>query len=314
MADRRLFVDLGHASVLAYAEATLDMTRRQAAHFVRIGRALPELPAVDAAFARGDVGWTKVRELVGVATSATESAWLERALALTSRDLERHVRSARGGLPPSEEEVEKGPARVRLVIEMDAADAEVLRDAMALLRGLTGDGADAVDDGSLLAEMARRVVHDAEPGESPTGERYVTVLEHCPRCRHTAGVDSEVTDTHVGLAGCDGEVVEMRPGPERGHASKTIPPAVRRAVLLRDRHRCAVPGCRNRIWVNLHHVVERHRGGGHSEGNLVTLCTTHHTIVHDGHMAVRAVPGGFEFEFANGAVTRTPPLRAPRAR
>jgi len=310
MADGRHYLDLGFASVQAYAESTLDMTRRLATHFVRIGHRLRDLPEIDAAFARGELGWTKVREVAGVATAATEAAWLERARALPSRELERHVASARSGVPPTPDEVAKGPSRVRAVFEMDAVDAEVLRDALRLMRAATGDGADEVDDGTLLAEMARRMVHDAEPGEAPSGERYTTVLEHCPRCRHTAGVEAEVDETHVGQAACDGEVVEMRPGPEQGHASRTIPPAVRRTVLHRDRRQCAVIGCRNRFWLDLHHVHERRRGGPNTVENIVTLCSTHHRVVHDGRMAVRAVPGGFEFEFANGTTARSVPRRS----
>ena len=72
-------------------------------------------------------------------------------------DLERHVSSARNGEPPTAEQVEKGPYRVRVAFEMDAVDADVLRDALRMLRGLAGDGAAEVDDGTLLAEMARRV-------------------------------------------------------------------------------------------------------------------------------------------------------------
>ena len=74
-----------------------------------------------------------------------------------------------------------------------------------------------------------------------------------------------------------------------------------------------MPGCRNRLWVDLHHVHERHRGGRHEVGNIVTLCTIHHRVVHDGRMAVRAVPDGFEFEFANGTITRSLPHASSHA-
>jgi hypothetical protein len=261
LADRRLFLDLGHASVHAYGAAVLDLTPRHTAALVRIGRRLPELPALDAAFASAEIGWTKAREVVAVASPDTEAAWLDRARTLSSRDLERHVAAARDGSPPSEDDVLKHPSRVRLVFEVDAQDAAVLRDALAVLRTCTGTSAAEIEDGALLAEMARRVIHDAQPDEAPAAERYRTVLVHCPRCRLATGVDDQVNDTHVGLASCDGEVIEMRSRPRRGHLSRQIPPAVRRAVLHRDRWRCAVPCCGNRLWLDVHHVRERHRGG-----------------------------------------------------
>jgi len=57
-------------------------------------------------------------------------------------------------------------------------------------------------------------------------------------------------------------------------------------------------------------VRERHRGGANTVENLVTLCSIHHRVVHDGRMAVRAVADGFEFEFAHGGVVRSVPRRS----
>jgi hypothetical protein len=42
---------------------------------------------------------------------------------------------------------------------------------------------------------------------------------------------------------------------------------VRRAVLQRDGHRCQVPGCTNRLWLDIHHLAYRRDGGDHSEDN-----------------------------------------------
>ncbi len=46
-----------------------------------------------------------------------------------------------------------------------------------------------------------------------------------------------------------------------GHVSRTIPPAVRRAVLVRDDGKCQVPGCRNHRYLDLHHIEHRQHGG-----------------------------------------------------
>ncbi|MEO8183807.1 MAG: hypothetical protein ABI895_33705, partial [Deltaproteobacteria bacterium] len=43
-------------------------------------------------------------------------------------------------------------------------------------------------------------------------------------------------------------------------AQQTIPPALRRAVLLRDRRRCQVPGCTNTRWLDVHHLELRSEG------------------------------------------------------
>ena len=101
--------------------------------------------------------------------------------------------------------------------------------------------------------------------------------------------------------------------PRRGHVSRTIPPATRAAVLHRDRWCCNVPGCTNTLWLDLHHIVERHRGGDHRESNLITLCSVHHRVVHEGLMAVRPVDEGVEFEFLDGRRATTLPRWLSRA-
>ena len=208
--------------------------------------------------------------------------------------------------PPTEA---KGPSRTRLVFELDAQDADLVRAALAMVRASANLQADDLSDGAVLADLARRALHDAKPEHAPSAERYRTVLVHCERCGDTTGLHDEIGDSHVGHAACDGEVQEARPGRKQGHLSRVIPPATRRAVLFRDGYRCTVPGCRCDVWIDVHHLQERHRGGDHHPDNLTTLCCAHHRLVHDGRMAIRRTAHGIEVELDGGRVLRRP---APR--
>ena len=99
----------------------------------------------------------------------------------------------------------------------------------------------------------------------------------------------------------------MREGPTRGHLTHTIPPATRRAVLHRDRYECQVPGCTNGLYIEVHHVESRAFGGRHDEDNLVTVCSIHHDLVHDGRLGIeRRKGGGFVFTFPSGRVVERP--------
>ena len=63
-----------------------------------------------------------------------------------------------------------------------------------------------------------------------------------------------------------------------GAPTEVIPPHLRRAVTLRDRH-CAFPGCqRPPAGCHVHHIVPRSEGGPTSIGNCVLLCPFHHLI------------------------------------
>jgi hypothetical protein len=97
-------------------------------------------------------------------------------------------------------------------------------------------------------------------------------------------------------------------GPHTQRASQTIPPAVRRAVLLRDRHCCQVPGCRHATFVDVHHLRAREAGGGHDPDNLLTLCGAHHRACHRGDLLIeKGDSGRLRFWHADGTVYGEPP-------
>ena len=88
----------------------------------------------------------------------------------------------------------------------------------------------------------------------------------------------------------------------RPRAQQSIPPALRRAVLARDRRRCRAPGCTHAAFVDVHHVQPRAEGGRNEAENLLTLCAGHHRAVHRGELLIEREPdGGLAFRHADGA-------------
>ena len=314
MTDRRLFTELGYASVFDYADRVLDLPARQARDFIRIGRHLPDFPALAAALADGQLGWTKAREIVSVATTDTEAAWVERATAVSSRVLEQQVACARvGELPPdAATEPERGPERRRVVLDMQASDLQVLRQALGLMRAQMGVDAAEVEDGVLVAALAQQFLHhQSEPADPATGERYRFVIQDCPGCGDTHGAVDNVSDTVVAEAACDAEVIDMRPGPSQGHSSRVIAPVLRKKLLNRAQWRCEVPGCCSMLWLDIHHLLARADGGGNEPRNLVVLCYGHHRAVHAGGLALeRASHDRLTVTHRNGDSRRGPPLAA----
>lgn len=140
MADADLHKALGYATIGEYAAVVLEVEPRQARELVRLGRRLPELPHLDAALAEGRLDWTKAREVIRVATPETDAAWVARAIEVSSRALEQDVADAVMGEPPPESASEpaRAPARRRVVFEMEAADAEVLFQALLIARTNAG--------------------------------------------------------------------------------------------------------------------------------------------------------------------------------
>jgi hypothetical protein len=77
-----------------------------------------------------------------------------------------------------------------------------------------------------------------------------------------------------------------------GRRTPVIPPSMRRAVIVRDRH-CRFPGCdRPQTWCDAHHVLHWADGGQTALQTLLLMCRRHHRMVHR--------PGGFTLELLDG--------------
>ncbi|MGH8035129.1 MAG: DUF222 domain-containing protein, partial [Lysobacterales bacterium] len=85
-----------------------------------------------------------------------------------------------------------------------------------------------------------------------------------------------------------------------GRKTRTIPPAIRRALQRRDRG-CRFPGCTCTRFVDAHHVVHWADGGETSMENLALLCRRHHRLVHEeGFGLTTNAQGDFRFSLPNG--------------
>jgi len=85
--------------------------------------------------------------------------------------------------------------------------------------------------------------------------------------------------------GREGELLNI------GRRSRTIPPAMRRALRTRDGG-CRFPGCTNHKFVDGHHIKHWSDSGETSIDNLVLLCRHHHHLVHEGGFVCRKSKDG----------------------
>ena len=100
----------------------------------------------------------------------------------------------------------------------------------------------------------------------------------------------------------DGRVVEV------AARTRTIPPAIRRALHHRDRG-CRFPGCGGRF-VQGHHIRHWAQGGPTTLSNLALLCRRHHRAVHEeGYQVDRQPDGELRFRRPDGRLL--PEVPAP---
>ena len=76
---RHLYREFECSSINQYANLELGFSKSRTRDFVRLAGKLDKLPAVRQALTKGEIGYTKAREIISVATPETEDGWLKAA-------------------------------------------------------------------------------------------------------------------------------------------------------------------------------------------------------------------------------------------
>ncbi|MEX2294615.1 MAG: DUF222 domain-containing protein, partial [Acidimicrobiales bacterium] len=93
------------------------------------------------------------------------------------------------------------------------------------------------------------------------------------------------------IEGRDGAVLGISP------LEATVNPRLRLVIEQRDQG-CRYPGCTQRRWVQVHHLIHREDGGLTVAVNVVCLCGYHHRLHHQGAFSITgdpSSPGGLTF-------------------
>jgi hypothetical protein len=346
--DRRRLVERdGHLSTAAWLADRFGVAAGVARDAVRLARGLERMVRVRQALVDGVVSLSAVRVLAEVrdvepaAFEVAETFLVEAATRLSISDLRRAVTHWRhvveqqtthgGGDDPHRARrhlhasVTLG-GMVRVDGDLDPETGETFLTALRAVLDAEARSGAGVDDGrtpgqrrvDALGEICRRWL-DRSDRPVVAGER--------PHLAVTVPVDSLLEGAtpgeleHGGPLGagsvrrlaCDASItrVVFRAPSEPldiGRRTPVVPPAIRRAVITRDR-RCRFPGCdRPHAWCDAHHVVHWADGGATSLANLVLLCRRHHRSVHAG-FTMEMIDGRPVFRRPDGSVLedRGPP-------
>ncbi len=305
---------------------------------VRVAHALEQLPLISGAMARGELSYSKVRALTRVACAGTEGAMLEMALHGTAGHVELVVRQYRRVLEVAELDREARQYRNRTLTWRYDDDGSIVLQASLPPEsgGLVVKALEAALDHVPLPDVSAETYPAPKPEwahrradalallaetflasgatELSGGERQQIVVHveattlaerSTGRCELEGG-PSLAAETARRLA-CDASVVRIvedeRGDPlDVGRRTRSIPPALRRALNSRDRG-CRFPGCDQTRYVDGHHIRHWADGGQTSLRNLVTLCRFHHRQVHEGGLIVQRLDdGAWRFSRVDGPI------------
>ena len=164
-------------------------------------------------------------------------------------------------------------------------------DALALLaESFLQHGAQAMSGGDrhqIVVHVDHDTLRNAAPGRCELDDGPSLAVETARRLACDSSVVRIVEDA-------DGEPLDV------GRKTRSIPPALRRALKSRDQG-CVFPGCTHKRYVDGHHIEHWADGGATRLSNLVSLCRFHHRAVHEGGIRIeRLDDGAWRFVLPNG--------------
>lgn len=309
---------------------------------LRVAHALERLPRIAASMAAGKLSYSKVRAMTRVAEAPNEEYLLNIALHATAHHVEKLVRSYRR-VKESQELTREARQqagrelrwfhdddgslviRARLTAEAGALFIKALQvaeDSVPVKNVSAETSLDPVQTRRALRADAVAMISESflasGPQELGGGDRQQIVVhvdaqtlkhDHAGRCELEHG-PALAAETARRLA-CDASliaIIENEQGEPLnvGRKTRTIPPAIRRALNSRDRG-CRFPGCTHIRYVDGHHVHHWSKGGETRLSNLVTLCRFHHRQVHEGQVVVQILDdGAFRFVRPDGNTFDSP--------
>jgi hypothetical protein len=278
----QLWRPLGMTSMREYLERRMGYGPQVAAERLRVAEALDALRAIEAALESGELSYSAVRELTRIATVKTEAAWVKACRGIAVRQIEELVGEREVGDPP-ESQPKPQVRRQKLPLDLRPTTYARYREARKVFEAERGE---RLDDDEVMDMLLARALEGtpAAKGHKPRYQVAVTVCRVCKQgWQNGAGREIAISAADVECSTCDAEVISIE---KPGRPSRTIPVANRRAVLVRDHHRCTVPGCRSTQNLDAHHLVHWEHGGTNEMENLTTLCDGHHKAHHRGQLVI----------------------------
>jgi hypothetical protein len=341
--QNQLWAGVGVCSCAHWLNFRCGIGMNAAREKVRVANALGDLPLISAAFAKGEISYSKVRAMTRIATPENEDSLLLWAKHCTASQIESLSSKYRKAVRQQEMEsaneqyVERKLSyfydddgslviKGRFPAEQGAMIVKALQMAIDRAEADTADvsaetpGLDVTEESwepiaakraDALMEMAESYLANGPKGSS-SADRYQVMLHVSAETLVGASeahdsseqeISAETSPSpaeershiedgpHVSAETsrricCDAAISPITTGKNGaplniGRKSRTIPPAMRRALRTRDQG-CSFPGCTHQHFIDGHHIEHWSDGGETSLDNLVLLCRHHHRLVHEG--------------------------------
>jgi uncharacterized protein DUF222/HNH endonuclease len=308
--ERAGWLQWGLGNCAEWLHYRCDFSMNAAREKVRVAHALKTLPDVAAAFSSGSLSYSKVRAMTRVTGSHNEDELLSFALKTTTARVEERCRELRCGTVDSLEGAQRAFANrslrvsrnaergvMTITIELPLETGELVEKALDKARDDSTPSAEFVDESwsarqadAMVSMASSYLLGNAEKTRNTSNDYLVTVHVDQSALANGNGRSSLPIESVKRLC-CDGHAVILGEDENGeplniGRKTRTVPTAIKRALVARDKS-CTFPGCQHTRFVDAHHIQHWSAGGETSLDNLMLLCSQHHKLVHEGGFALQ---------------------------
>ena len=253
---RRLWEKMEYTSLLEYAEEALGLSYDNASNFSRVARKALEVPELYEAIAGDKLSLSTARRIVAVITPAKAQEWIDKAVSLKQRELQREIarENPRAARPDSLKHLTHDVLEIKgALCEEAAAVLERVQEVESQRTGKPCSFSDAI-----LA----------------MGKLYLDKKDPVKKAERNIG----------------------KPVKKRVALRRKPPAQTQHALQLRDEGQCVFvrsdgKRCSMRKWLATHHEHEWAEGGNHDLPNLGLYCFYHHKYLHTREPPSRPLPG-----------------------
>ncbi len=246
----KTFKQLGYKNLFEYSTQSLKLSENTAYHFISIARKCIDIPLLKEKIQKQEISISNARLIIPILTQENQDKWLYAAQTLSKRELEREV--------ARENPKQLTPERIRYVtadrLEMKIGISDELRRKLSHAQ-------------DLISSRLKKHVNLEEMLEFMT-EYYIENED--PMRSAARSIKLKRPSTHA----------------TSSPLSRYLPIHLRHQLTLRDQAQCTFldpsgQRCRDRRWIEFHHLKPLSQGGTHDLENLTTLCRGHHQMLHE---------------------------------
>jgi hypothetical protein len=269
--SRKIYLEFEVTSLHEYCVEMLGLSLHVANDFINVARTSFEVPELAEAIYSNKTSVSKARKICSVLTNKNSKEWIDLVVHCSCRVVEKAVASAnpRSAIKESLKYVSSDVLELRLAVSEEWSElltktkdrlSQSKRRAVSTEEALFILMKEAHEQHDPVRKAERSKARKAKKQTSSSRAGAISKLEEKP---NSGSREQDIR-------------------PER---SRSLPAAVHHEVTLRDQGRCIhVPSsgrrCKNKRWIDQHHVLPFAHGGKHTADNLQTLCSAHHKIRH----------------------------------